>query len=198
MFNHEDDNDTSFRDMITLMLSGMVVLIMVLIVHIGKNATSEKTKDSTAPGQVSVEITWDPKHNSDVDLWVQGPGDVPVGYSNKGGQLFNLLRDDLGKHADASDVNFEISYTRGLVAGEYTVNVHWYANKSMVADEPVSVVVSTKERDDAPAIQVLTTKVKLTQEGQELTAFRFKLDAKGKVVPGSVHHVFKPLRSGTQ
>jgi len=32
-----------------------------------------------------------------VDLWVQAPGDVPVGYSNKSGGVLNLLRDDLGK-----------------------------------------------------------------------------------------------------
>jgi xanthosine utilization system XapX-like protein len=28
---------------------------------------------------------------------VQAPGDVPVGYSNKSGGVFNLLRDDLAR-----------------------------------------------------------------------------------------------------
>ena len=39
------------------------------------------------------------------DLWVQAPGDVPVGYSNKSGGVFNLLRDDLGKAKDMTDGN---------------------------------------------------------------------------------------------
>jgi hypothetical protein len=39
------------------------------------------------------------------DLWIQAPGDVPVGYSNKSGGVFNLLRDDLGKAKDMTDGN---------------------------------------------------------------------------------------------
>jgi hypothetical protein len=39
------------------------------------------------------------------DLGVQAPGDVPVGYSNKSGGVFNLLRDDLGKVMDMTDGN---------------------------------------------------------------------------------------------
>ena len=30
------------------------------------------------------------KLDADVDLWVQAPNDTPVGYSNKGGDFFNL------------------------------------------------------------------------------------------------------------
>ena len=50
------------------------------------------------------------KHPSDAalahfDLWVQAPGDLPIGYSNKSGGVFNLLRDDLGKAKDMTDGN---------------------------------------------------------------------------------------------
>ena len=93
-----------------------------------------------------VEANWPPDLDSDVDLWVQAPGDVPVGYSNKGGAVFNLLRDDLGQQLDLSGLNYESSYSRGIVPGEYTVNVHLYRNRAAVAAVPVTVVVSTKRR----------------------------------------------------
>ena len=57
-----------------------------------------------------IEARWPDAVDADVDLWVQAPGDVPVGYSNKGGAIFNLLRDDLGTRADATGINYEISY----------------------------------------------------------------------------------------
>ena len=45
------------------------------------------------------------------------PDDIPVGYSNKGGLFFNLLRDDLGIYKDNSPVNYEVSYSRGISKG---------------------------------------------------------------------------------
>ena len=77
-----------------------------------------------------VEANWPPDMDSDVDLWVQAPGDMPVGYSNKGGAVFNLLRDDLGQQLDLSGLNYESSYSRGIVPGEYTVNLHLYRNRA--------------------------------------------------------------------
>jgi hypothetical protein len=35
----------------------------------------------------------------------------------------------------------------------------------------------------------------LKKVGQELTAIRFKLDAKGGLVPGSLNSIYKPLRA---
>ena len=75
-----------------------------------------------------IEARWPDGVDADVDLWVQAPGDVPVGYSNKGGAIFNLLRDDLGQRADATGMNYEVSYARGMPAGEYTANLHLYRN----------------------------------------------------------------------
>ena len=59
---------------------------------------------SLAPGNVIIEAQWADKLDADVDLWVQAPGDVPVGYSNKSGAVFNLLRDDLGRAHDITDL----------------------------------------------------------------------------------------------
>jgi hypothetical protein len=97
-----------------------------------------------APGNVTVETQWPDKLDADVDLWVEAPGDVPVGYSNKGGRVFDLLRDDLGMAQDMTDSNHEVAYSRGAPAGEYTVNVHIYRGVNATYPVPVKVTVSVK------------------------------------------------------
>jgi hypothetical protein len=42
---------------------------------------------------------------------------------------------------------------------------------------------------------LVTTAVTLIHQGQELTAIRFYLEKDGTIRPGSMHRVFKPLRS---
>jgi hypothetical protein len=122
----------------------------------------------------------------DIDLWVKAPRQAPVGFWNMGGETFNLLRDDLGSEADATDENYEISYSRGIPAGEYIVNVHQYGPLPADTVVKVSVVVSVRTRLEA-ARQILNTDVELSRQGQEVTAFRFRLDEEGGLVPDSVN-----------
>ncbi len=193
--DHFDDNtgDTVFRDIIFLALAGFVAIVLLLLPHLNPPAKAEA--ETNSPGNVIVELRWPDDLNSDVDLWVEAPGDKPVGYSNKGGVSFNLLRDDLGNLADATRMNYEVSYSRGVPSGEYTVNVHLYRNLSGAVVVPVTVVISVKPTEEAPAKQILATGVELNHEGQEITAFRFSLDEKGHLISGSVHDMPRPLRS---
>jgi hypothetical protein len=188
-----DDGDIVFRDLIMLTLSGFVTVAVLLLPHIGESRAKAATETAQPPGNVMIEARWPDGMDADVDLWVQAPGDVPVGYSNKGGAIFNLLRDDLGRRADATGINYEISYARGMPAGEYTANLHLYRNEAQ-ARVPVTVVASVKASAQESARQILATSVQLVREGQELTVFRFRLDAVGALVPGSVTSLQKPLR----
>ena len=188
------DSDTVFRDVITLALAGFVAALILLLPHINPKGAKAAIGEEP-PGNVIVELRWPDKADSDVDLWVQGPGDVPVGYSNKGGKLFNLLRDDLGLRADATDLNYEVAYSRGVQPGEYVVNVHLYRNLEAPYPLGATVVASVKRKVGESAVQLVTTKVALGREGQELTAFRFRLDEQGNLVPGSVNSLFRELRA---
>ena len=188
-----EDGDIVFRDLIMLTLSGCVTVAVLLLPHIGESRARAATETAQPPGNVMIEARWPDGVDSDVDLWVQAPGDIPVGYSNKGGAVFNLLRDDLGARADATGINYEVSYARGLPPGEYTANLHLYRNV-VGAPVPVTVVASVKTSVQESARQILSAKVELTREGQELTVFRFRLDASGGLVPGSVTSLKKPLR----
>ncbi len=189
----DDGGNTVFRDVIFLALAGFVAMVLLLLPHLNPPATAKE--GTPAPGNVIVEISWPEKVDADVDLWVEAPGDVAVGYSNKGGLIFNLLRDDLGGQADVTEINYEVSYSRGVPSGEYTVNVHLYRDMSGQLPLPVNVSVSIKAAPTVAAKRILTTKLQLDHQGQEITAFRFSLDDDGRLVPGSVHNLPKPLRA---
>jgi hypothetical protein len=190
----EDEVGTVFRDVIILALAGFVAMVILLLPHI--NPRGEEARETTQPpGNVIVEVRWPDELDTDVDLWVEAPGDVPVGYSNKGGTIFNLLRDDLGKRADATGLNYEVSYSRGIPAGEYTVNLHLYRNAAGVLPVPVTVVTSVKKSGKESARQVLASNLELAREGEELTVFRFRLNEDGDLVPGSVHSLQRKLRA---
>ena len=189
----EFDDDTAgtvFRDVILLTLVGFVAMVIMLLPHISR--TKKEADESKAPGNVIVEMHWPSNLPVDVDLWVKAPGVGPVGFWNQGNQVFNLLRDDLGGEGDATDQNYEVSYSRGIPAGEYIVNVHMYGPLPDNVTVPVTVVVAVKMRLDETR-QILKTLVKLTYFNQEVTAFRFRLTGDGELVPNSVSTLHRPL-----
>jgi hypothetical protein len=188
-----DDTGTVFRDTIMLALAGFVALVILMLPYLNPKQT-KSAENVEPPGNVIIEARWPDNMDSDVDLWVQAPGDTPVGYSNKGGAIFNLLRDDLGRRADATEMNYEVSYSRGIPPGEYTVNLHLYRNTARVVPIPVTIVASVKKTMQESARQLLATRIDLKREGQELTVFRFAIDDDGDLVPGSVTSLQRPIR----
>ncbi len=188
-------NNTIFRDFTMLMVLGFVAMVVWMLPHINPPANEANAEP---PGNVIAHITW-PPGNTDVDLWVTGPGEaLPVGYSNKGGLLWNLLRDDLGTQPDLTNVNYENAYTRGITPGEYIINVHCY--RCPVVPVPVVLEVSIKSQTNTKSkLEIIArTKTELRVNGEELTLLRFRLTKEGKLVKGSLGHFYEPLRSAKQ
>jgi hypothetical protein len=189
----DDTSGTVFRDVILLALIGFVAMVIMLLPHI--KTTTEEAQDHKAPGNVIVEMHWPTDLPYDVDLWVQAPGQQPVGFWNQGGRVFNLLRDDLGGEGDATKENYEISYSRGISAGEYVVNVHMYGHLPSGVTIPVTIVVSVRQKFDSTR-QILKTVVQLYKRNQEETAYSFRLTKEGDLIDGSVSTLRHPLITG--
>jgi hypothetical protein len=146
--------------------------------------------------QMAIDATWQGDLHVDVDLWVRGPSDTPVGYSAKDGGVFNLVRDDLGILTDHLGINAERACASGLPDGEYVVNLHLY-NHAVPPPINVGVVVSMVDAYRAQMSEVVKRDVVLTSKGQELTVVRFTMKA-GKLVEGSEHDIPVKLRHGSQ
>lgn len=183
-----------FQDKLFLLMMGFAAMVFMMLPHLNPPAIDDEAQP---PGNVIVAIEW-PPGDTDVDLWVTGPGEiVPVGYSNKSGVLWNLLRDDLGLNPDVTPSNYENAYTRGITPGEYVVNVHCF--RCPILPVPVDVEISIQKEgvDGAkePMKIIATTQVILRENAEELTAIRFKLTKDGDLVTGSMNHVYRELRA---
>ena len=182
-----------WRDLLFNLL-GSLVVIMVLILVLINDPKENETKDDEIRDRIVVDMYWGPPvgdeahRMADVDLWVQGPADAfPVGYSNKTGTQFALLRDVLSARTTLSPVNQEQSGAQFVVPGRYTVNVHLYRIAESSIPIPVQVVVSVDGNT------IYTNTVTLLFHGQEITAVNFTLDEEG--VLSDVGHYQRPLRS---
>ena len=191
------ENDVVFRDVILLALTGFISMVILLLPFV--NPPTEEESSSTPPGNVIVELFWDSKRDVDIDLWVKAPDDIPVGYSNKGGLFFNLLRDDLGIYKDNSPINYEVSYSRGISNGTYIVNVHLYReDKSPFEPIIAEILISIVDPNSNKRRQILNTKKILKEIGKEITVFQFDLDKKGKLNKDNINNKYVMLRSGNK
>jgi len=189
------DDGTVFRDVLMLALLGFIMIVMLLLPHL--NPPTRAVESVAPPGNVIVEVRWSEEIDADVDLWVQAPGDQPVGYSNKGARIFDLLRDDLGHANDLERLNYEIAFARGAPAGEYTINLHLYRKRGTLYPVGATVSVSVRGGLNGDLTPIVTRDVKLRHQGEELTIARFSLDTNGALIAGSVHDLPRALRSGS-
>jgi hypothetical protein len=194
----DEETLTVWLDTALLMLGGFILMTVLMLSVVNPPAKSAETTGEQSPGNVIVEAQWADALDADVDLWVAAPGDRPVGYSNKSGSVFNLLRDDLGKVQDITDYNYEVSYSRGMPPGEYIANVHMYRGINVTYPVEVKVVATLKPNPNEVAQRLLTTTVQLRHENDQVTAFRFRLDKNGRMVAGSMNTLYKDLRTASQ
>lgn len=173
----------AFVDLLMALVAILAVAVFALASSV--NPPAKDAPDMPPPGSIAVLMTW-PQGDTDLDLWVDGPGQkVATGYSNKSGLVWSLLRDDLGNAGDTTPSNAESAFARATPAGEYTINVHAY---NAAGEETVHVEVSLNGSLLVNTDMVLRPK-------QERTVIRFRLDENGHVVPGSANEVYRPLRS---
>lgn len=197
MRSADEVNAVAYRDVLMNTILGLVMMVAVVFLLV-KMEDAKAAAQAEPPGNLIVAVTW-PEGDTDVDLWLDGPAEpVPVGYSNKGGLVWNLLRDDLGNGPDATTLNYENAYTRGVIPGTYTINAHCF--RCPVLPVPVQIEISlNKDAGKMGAKQgtkvILTTTVQLNKQGQERTAINFKMSADGEIDPASMNSVFRPLRS---
>jgi hypothetical protein len=191
-----------FSVMLFKALQIVAFLFFIAVLSIAPDAKDGKV-DTKA--EFIITMDWPDNHPDDLDLFVQDPVGNIVWYRHREAGFLTLDRDDRGGANDfilvngmkiASPIREEIVTVRGLVAGEYTVNVsHFQA----VSGQPVEATVKVQKLN--PNAQVIfDDKVLVDHTGDEKTAVRFKLDTEGKVVdvqrrPKSLLETFRNVRA---
>lgn len=170
---------------LTFVLSAFTFLVLPQI-----NPRSDPSQSTPPPGVMAVTISWAPGP-IDVDVWLSAPSEkVAVGYSHKAGEVWSLLRDDLGTSNDNSPINQENAYARETPPGEYVVNVHCFSCRGATA-----VYIEVALGRSAETMRLIFKGEVTIAPKEERTVVRFRLDDEAQVIRGSVNHVFVPLRS---
>lgn len=180
---YEDDNELTniaYRDVLwTIIAVFLILVVMKLFAVMMEQKPIDKDGSIAQNNVLLIEARWPDKMCDDIDLWVLAPGDSKaVGFSNRGGVVMDLLRDDLGCANDATTLNMELQFSRGVPAGEYVVNVQGYSITSEKV--PVAVTVTLRPAEGASR-QLLTRQVVLEEDDEEQTVFSFTLDDKGQM-----------------
>ena len=167
-------------------LSNVLLLFMVFFVLsfvLIQPKRSEPSIDTL--GSYAVVVTW-PSGDDDVDTYVRDPAGEIAYFANADAGLMHLEHDDLGRRGDSEtsdgrkvtvDSNAERVILRGILPGEYVVNVHLYGKRS---PGPVPVRLRLY-RLRGPDRELVTARSSLTETGAERTAFRFTLNAAGRL-----------------
>lgn len=182
-----------FRAYSLIVVAMFAILVAIMIANLNPKADSGKG-EAKAAGDIIAHIVW-PNGDTDVDLWMFGPDEPgPVGYSNKAGIIWNLLRDDRGVLPDATPINYEDGFTRGIVPGEYIINIQCFRCANANFPMTVDMAVSKRNRHSNDSIEnIVVTKIVLKADGQEKTGVRFVIDENGDVQMNSINNVYQKL-----
>jgi len=186
-----------FVDLLFNVLIGFVFLFIVSFLLINPIA---KRADIEVKAEFLITVMWPDDLEDDVDTYVEDPVGNLVWFRSREPGLMHLDRDDLGKRNDEVTTaagtilfpeNREIVTLRGIIPGEYIINIHMYFK---VGQEPVPVTIQIDKIN--PYSVVLRETIELKNKGDEVTVARFSVKSNGDVI--NVNKLPKKLVEGWQ
>jgi hypothetical protein len=179
----DDGTFVPFTDILFNALLGFAMMVFIAFALINPEA---KTGLIDTKAEIIVTTTWPDDNPDDIDTYVQDPTGNVVWYHSMVKGLTTLDRDDRGNYLDEVEVNGETVHValnqetvtvRGIMAGEYAVNVYHYTNPTNAA-VPVTVKI---EKVNPKLSVVYYDTVVLTHKGDEKTVVRFNMDKDGNI-----------------
>jgi len=173
-----------FTDLLFNTLIGFMMLFFIAIIFLNPSEDSGKID---IDAEYVITVTWPDNSPDDIDTWIEDPNGNITWYRNRSAGLVHLDRDDRGMLDDTLEIegktvtnplNQEVTAIRGMVPGEYTVNIHYYESETNGSVE-VSVRVAKVNPVYEIAFYGVTT---LAEKGAEVTAVRFTLTSDGSII----------------
>ncbi len=172
-----------FTDLLFNALLGFTFLFLVAIMFMNPES---KSGIIDPKAEYILTVTWEDNSPDDIDVLVEDPEGQIVWFRTPEAGLLHLDRDDRGLVNDTitmngeevqNPLNQEVVTLRGVVKGEYIVNLHYYASET---DRPVDVHVRLAKVNPKLEIVYYGTVI-LQEKGDEETAVRFSIGREGNV-----------------
>ena len=181
---HNHQLSDPFTDLQFNTLLGFTLLFFISIIFMNPIA---RLGNITYKAEYIITVIWPENQPDDIDLWVQDPYQETVSYLQKEAGWLHLDRDDRGDLNDTviingeqvvHPINQEVVTIRGIISGEYIVNLHYYESHS---DRPVRANVKIEKVNPVLRL-VFIDQVTLDKVDDEKTVLRFELDGNGEFV----------------
>lgn len=175
---------------VDLLLSTLLIISALLVASNAiEKAKRKQLEDANirTEGIYAIVAEWPDASGDDVDMYVRDPAGNIVFFSARDLGMMHLEHDDQGTVSDEAltaagqvkvEKNEERVIIRGIIAGEYTVNVHMY-HKRDTTPTPVKVRLVRLKGGDSEVKAVTLTLAK--DHVPDQTAFRFTLGVDGTV-----------------
>jgi hypothetical protein len=179
--------EAPFDPMSVLLFKALQALAFLFFIALFAITTQKSEGKIDSKAEFLISMSWPDSHPDDFDLFVQDPLSKVVWYRRRDAGFMVLERDNRGGANDfvmiggkkvRSTTRQELVSLRGIVPGEFTVNVYHFA---ALTGKPVPVTV-TVEKLNPTVTQISKETLLMAQGGEEKTAVRFTLDDKGEVV----------------
>lgn len=169
-----------------LLFNALLVFVMLFAVALVAMNPKAKTGAIDTKAEYIITVSWPDMDPNDIDTWVRDPAGNLIWFRARESGMMHLDRDDRGLTGDTlivdgqqvvNPLNQEVVTLRGIMPGEYTVNVHYYESRD---GRPVDVTVSAVKVNPRAEVFFYGT-VTLARPGDEATALRFTLAPDGRV-----------------
>lgn len=174
-------NFDPFTDLLFNILLGFTFLFFITMLFINPIT---KLGNVNMKAEYIITVDWKDSLPDDIDLWVKDPNGEIVSYLKKDAGWLHLDRDDRGVVNDKIiidgkeviyPINREVVTLRGIIPGEYVVNLYLYDHKS---NSPVEAKIIIEKVNPSLRL-VFVGDVILKNEDTELTITKFRLDSEG-------------------
>ncbi len=191
-----DFEQDPFTDLLFNSLLAFTLLFIITIMFLNPPA---KTGIIDPKAEFIITVKWEDNSPSDIDTWVEDPKGQVVWYRTPEVGLLHLDRDDRGLDNDRilvdgneiiNPLNQEVVTIRGVVPGQYIVNVHYYDTKEKRQVNVEVRVVRVNPKLEVVYYDTLT----MEEKGEEQTAIRFTIDKDGNIT--NKNTLFKSLVKG--
>jgi hypothetical protein len=183
-------SEPAFDPLSVVLFKALQVVAFMLFVSFLVMAQQKQDGKIDSKAEFFISMTWPDNHPDDFDLFVQDPVGNVVWYRRRDIGFMSLERDNRGGANDfmmvgggkvRSTARQELVSLRGIVAGEYTVNIYHFTAQNNAA---VPVTVTIEKLNPRVSVVAMRT-LDMAGSRVEKTASRFTLDAKGEVVSTS-------------
>ena len=194
---HSHQLSDPFTDLLFNTLLGFTLLFFISILFMNPIA---KLGNVNYKAEYIITVSWPEDQPDDIDLWVQDPYQETVSYLRKEAGWLNLDRDDRGDLNDTvmingkkvvHPINQEVVTIRGIISGEYIVNLHYYQSQT---GKPVKAVIKIEKVNPVLRLVYIDQQV-LQKVDDEKTILRFELDGNGEIIGmNQIEKILTPYR----